>query len=98
MDASKESMVKSQGQRQRLEATLRTPGYSPYHVLIIEKHNGAAGLEMEGAGSMQDGVLDDVHYALFGNGRFSLDLHDGAAYDGSVEERLSSHDAFDHDF
>lgn len=50
---------------------------------------------MEGAGSVQDGVLDNVHDAFFRDDGFGFDLHDGAADDGGVEERLGS--AFGHD-
>lgn len=64
-------------------------------MLIVEKHNRAAGLEVEGAGSVQDGVLDNLDDAFFRDGSFGLDLHDGAAECGGVEESLGS--AFGHD-
>lgn len=63
-------------------------------MLVVEEDNRAAGLDMEGAGGVQDGVLDNVHDAVFRDDSFGLDLHDGAADDGGVEERLGS--AFGH--
>lgn len=64
-------------------------------MLVVEEHNCAAGLDVEGAGGVQDGVLDNVHDAVFRDDGFGFDLHDGAADDGGVEERLGS--AFGHD-
>ena len=63
-------------------------------VLVVEEDNRATGLDVEGARGVQDGVLDDVHDALFRDDGFGFDLHDGAADDGGVEERLGS--AFGH--
>ena len=63
-------------------------------MLIIEQHDGAARLDMKGAGRVQNGMLDNVHDAVFRNDGFGLDLHDGAADDGGVEERLGA--AFGH--
>lgn len=63
-------------------------------VFVVEEDNRAAGLDVEGAGGVQDGVLDNVHDAVFRDDGFGFDLHDGAADGGSVEERLGS--AFGH--
>lgn len=63
-------------------------------MLVVEEHDGAAGLHVEGARGVQDGVLNNVHDAVFRNDGFGFDLHDGAADDGGVEERLGS--AFGH--
>ena len=63
-------------------------------MLIVEEHDRAAGLDVEGAGSVQDRVLDNGHDAFFRDGRFGFNLHDGAADDGRVEEGLGS--AFGH--
>lgn len=64
-------------------------------MLVIEEHNRAAGLDVEGAGGVQDGVLDNVDDAVFRDDGLGFDLHDGAADDGGVEERLGS--TFGHD-
>ncbi len=75
-------------------------------MLVVEQHDRAAGLDVEGAGRVQDGVLDNGHDARFGDGGFGGDLHDGAAVDGRVEEGLGGHgglgghcavEAFGHD-
>ena len=63
-------------------------------MLVIEKDNRAAGLDVEGARGVQDGVLDNVHDAVFGDDGLSLDLHDRAADGDGVEERLGA--AFGH--
>lgn len=67
-------------------------------MLVVEEHNGAAGLDVEGAGGVQDGVLDNLDDAVLGDGGFGFDLDDGAAHDGGVEEGLGGHDGFGHDF
>ena len=64
-------------------------------MLVVEEHNRAAGLDVEGAGSVQDSVFDDVHDAVFRDGGFGFDLYDGATHDGGVKERLGS--PFGHD-
>ena len=65
-------------------------------VLVVEQHDGPAGLDVEGAGGVQDGVPDNVHDAFVGDGRLGCDLDDGAADDGCVEELLGP--AFGHRF
>ena len=63
-------------------------------MLVVEEDDRAAGLEVERARGVQDGVLDNVHDAVFRDDGFGLDLHDGAADDGGVEEGLGA--AFGH--
>ena len=66
-------------------------------MLVVEKHNRAARLDVEGARSVQDGVLDNFLDAFFGDGGFGSDLHDGAAHDGGIEEGLRGSEGFGHD-
>ncbi len=63
-------------------------------MLIVEKHDRAARLDVKGTGSMLDGVLDDLHDAFYGDRGFGFDLQDGAAHDGCIEEGLSGHYGF----
>ena len=63
-------------------------------MLIIKEHDGAAGLYMKRAGRVQNGMLDNIHDAVFRDDGFGLDLHDGATDDGGVKECLGA--AFGH--